>query len=307
MRLFVRIAFTILAVATLVFAQAPAPKPAQPPSSSASSPETLALQKKIEAFLRRAYAWGPEFKIEVGPLNDSGVPGLYAVNIKLTYTDQSDTTTLYVSKDGRFMLRGVLQDMSADPNQETKNAIHIENAPSEGPSDAHITMVEYADYECPACRQFNSLLPEILAKNPEVRLVFKAYPLTEIHPWAMTAATAARCVNHLAPAVFWKYHNSIFDSQDLISPENAWDKLLDLASQVGVNSDSLKACMVDPATTQAIKDEQQVDQSLAISNTPTIFVNGRRVVGPDAELVQQYLDYELAHPSAVHPKSADTQ
>jgi protein-disulfide isomerase len=302
LRVATRIAFAILVSAALGFAQTPTPKSAQSAPSSVPPPETAALQKKIEAFLRRAYAWGPEYKLEVGPLSESGIPDLYAVTVKLSYTGQSDSTVLYVSKDGRYMLRGELQDMSVDPNAETRSAIHIENAPSEGPTDAQITMVEYADYECPACKQFNSLLPDILSKNPQVRVVFKAYPLAEIHPWAMTAATAARCVNQLSPTQFWKFHDSIFDNQDLISPENAWDKILDLASQLGVSTDSLKACMVDPATTKAIQDEQGEDHILQISSTPTIFVNGRRVVGPDVQLVQQYIDYEGAHRSVIATK-----
>ena len=304
MRFMPVIFLAVLVSAALCFGQTPAPQPEQPPSNSAPSPETAALQKKIEAFLRRAYAWGPEYKLEIGPFKESGIPDLYAVIVKLSYTGQADSTVLYVSKDGRYMVRGELQDMSVDPNAETRNAIRIENAPSEGPAGAPITIVEYADYECPACKQFNSLLPDILARNPQVRVVFKAYPLSEIHPWAMTAATAARCVNQSSPSVFWKFHDSIFNSQDLISPENAWDKLLDLAAQQGVGTDSLKTCMVDPATSKAIQDEQHEDQILAISRTPTIFVNGRRVEGPDAQLVQQYIDYELAHRPTPSPKTS---
>ena len=103
------------------------------------------------------------------------------------------------------MVRGQLQDMSIDPNADTRNAIHIGNAPTKGPADAPILMVQYADYECPACRQFNLLLPDILKKNPQVRLVSKDYPLAEIHPWAMTAATADRCVHQLSPGAYWKF------------------------------------------------------------------------------------------------------
>ncbi|HYB62075.1 MAG TPA: thioredoxin domain-containing protein [Methylomirabilota bacterium] len=303
MRIVPRIVVALYASVVLGFAQAPAPKPTQPASNSAPSPEIVALQKKIEAFLRRAYAWGPEYKIEIGPLNESGIADLYAVNVKLDYAGQTDSTVLYVSKDGRYMVRGPLQDMSIDPNAETRNAIHIGDSPAKGPADAPIMMVEYADYECPACRQFNLLLPDILNKNPQVRLVFKDYPLADIHPWAMTAATAARCVHQLSPGAYWKFHDSIFDSQDLISPSNAWDKLLDLASQIGVSTDSLKACMVDPATTKAIEDEVQQDEILDLTSTPTIFVNGRRVVGPNAQLLQQYIDYELSHRPTASPKA----
>ncbi|MGO9640289.1 MAG: thioredoxin domain-containing protein [Candidatus Acidiferrales bacterium] len=290
-----RIALALLICAAAGFAQTSAPSPASPSPNSAHSPEVIALQKKIDAFLRRAYAWGPDYKLDVGALNETGISDLYAVSVKVTYSGQSDSTVVYVSKDGHYMVRGELQDMSADPNADTKKAIHIGNAPSKGPANAPVTIVEYADYECPACGQFNSLLPGILAKNPQVRLVFKEFPLTDIHPWAMTAATAARCVNQLSPTAFWKFHDSVFESQDLISASNAWDKLLDLASQLGVNTESLKACMVDTATTKAIQAEQQEDQILQITMTPTIFVNGRRVLGPDDQLVEQYIDYELAN------------
>lgn len=287
---------SLLTMSGMGFAQNSAPAPSPSPSA-APSPEVVALQKKIESFLRSAYAWGPDYKLEIGTPAETGIPGLYAFTAKVTYSGQSGSTVIYVSKDGRYMLRGELQDTSADPNAEAKRAIHIDGSPSEGPANAPVTLVEYADYECPACRQFNSLLPDLLAKNPRVRLVFKDYPLVDVHPWATTAALAARCVNKLDPTVFWKFHDSVFNDQDLISPTDAYDKLLDLASQLGVGTDGLKACMADASTTQALQDEIQQDQVLQIVSTPTVFVNGRRVEGPNDQLVQQYIDYELSQDS----------
>ncbi len=61
----------------------------------------------------------------------------------------------------------------------------------------------------------------IEAKYPQVRVVFKDFPLTQIHPWAMTAALAGRCTYQMNPEAFWKFHDAVYDNQDLISPANA--------------------------------------------------------------------------------------
>src|SRR5215472_8315160 len=60
-------------------------------------------------------------------------------------------------------------------------------------------------------------------RNIPKSLVFKHYPLTEIHPWAMTAAEASQCVYQQGPTAFWNFHDAVYDAQDTITPENAWD------------------------------------------------------------------------------------
>jgi len=263
------------------------PKAPDSQSTKPGSPES-----RVEAYLRNLYAWGPDFDVKVGPSKPSPISDLLELPVTVSMGGQSDTATVYVSKTGNFLLRGELADMSADPFADTKSKLHIGNSPSMGPADAKVTLIEFADFECPSCRQLDLVLRELLPQHPEVRLVFKHYPLTDIHPWAMTAAIASQCVYQQNPAAFWKFHDAVFDAQDVISPENVWDKLLDIVTQEGLNVDAYKACLTSPDATNQVKQTIQEGHALKVTATPTTFVNARRVVGPDKLQLIQYIGFK---------------
>ena len=296
-----------IAIVVLIFvsvsgaAQAPAPAPAPHPTApQATAPSAPAappteLQKKLESYIRDLYAFGTHFTIKVGAPQPTPISDLSTVAIDITYNGQSDSTVVYVSKDGKFMIRGQLSDLSVDPLASIRKLIQLEGAPTKGPHDARVVVVEYADYECPVCRQLNTLLiTTLLPKYPQVRLVYKDFPLADIHPWSITATEAAHCAFIQNPSAYWKFHDSIFDNQDIISPIIAFDKLLDLAAQAGLNPDAMRACMADAKTTQFIQAEQTEGQALEIDSTPTVFVNGRRMEGANEQALEQFIDYELA-------------
>jgi protein-disulfide isomerase len=268
--------------------QSPAPVPS--PSTTTSS---ASIQRKIEAYLRHIYAWGPSFTITFGQLKEAPVPGLYQISMDIAFESQTDSATFYASKDGRYLMRGELEDMTSDPMAEIRKQIHLEDSPSTGPVNAKVVLVEYADFECPSCKQLDTILRSILTNFPQVRLVYKDFPLTQIHPWAMTSAQAGRCAYKQNPATFWKFHDMIFDRQDLISPSNVWDKMQEYATQVGLDSAALRACMADTGIQAQINKSIAEGETLHIANTPTIFVNGHRLVGPDATTLEQFIRYEL--------------
>jgi len=266
--------------------KSPAPKTAD---SSAAKPGTL--ESRIEQYLRNLYAWGPTFDVKVGPSKPSPIADLLEVPVKVSVGEQSDTAVVYVSKAGTFLFRGELTDMSVDPFADIRSKLHVGLSPSMGPEDAKITLIEFADFECPSCRQLDLVLRELLPRHPEVRLVFKQYPLTDIHPWAMTAAIASQCAFEQSPAAFWKIHDAIFDAQDLITPSNVWEKMLDLANQLGLNAEAYRACMINPKTSTQVMATIEEGHALTITATPTTFVNSRRVVGPDKSMLEQYITF----------------
>ncbi len=269
--------------------KSPTPKAADSPAAKSGT-----VESRVELYLRNLYAWGPEFEVKVGPSKPSPIPDLLEVPVTVSMGGQSDTAVVYVSKNGNFMLRGELTDMSVDPFADIRSKLHVGTSPSLGPEDAKITLIEFADFECPSCRQLDLILRELLPQHPEVRLVFKHYPLTDIHPWAMTAAIASQCAYQQSPAAFWKIHDAIFDAQDVISPSNAWDKMQDLANQLGLNPEAYRACMINPETANQVKATIDEGHALTITATPTTFVNNRRIVGPDKSVLQQYIGFNHA-------------
>ena len=178
---------------------------------------------------------------------------------------------------------------------ETRAKLETKDSPSLGPANATVTLVEFSDFECPVCRALHDALRGVLPNYPQLRVVFKDFPLEQIHPWARTAALAGRCAYKQNPPAFWKMYDLIYDGQDLISPENAWGKMTDFASQSGLNADLFKACMTSPEAGAAVDASRANGILVEVGSTPTMFVNGRRIVGADPHTLEQYIKYELDH------------
>ncbi|MGH9701861.1 MAG: thioredoxin domain-containing protein, partial [Candidatus Acidiferrales bacterium] len=186
-----------------------------------SAPIQPQIETKIESYLRNLFAWGSDFQVKVGPFKDAPMPGYYEVSVTVTHAEQSDTGMIYASKDGRFIFRGEVDDTSKDPFAKVRATLHLDDNPSRGPANARVTVVDFSDFECPHCAELQKILKLTIPKYPQVRFVFKDFPLQQ-HPWAMTAALAGRCAYMQSPDAFWKVHDSIFENQLVINPDNAW-------------------------------------------------------------------------------------
>jgi protein-disulfide isomerase len=268
-------------------------------ATAAGSAAPTALQKNVEAYLRHLYALGPNVQLTVSAPKDSEVPGLLETTVDLKDGENSQSAKFYLSKDGKYLVRGEVSDLSKDPLAETRARIEMKDAPSLGDPKATVTLVEFSDFQCPVCRSLHDVLRGLLPKYPQVRVVFKDFPLESLHPWARTAALAGRCAYQQDPKAFWKVYDAIYDQQELISASNAWSKMADFAAESSLNSDTFKACMASPETAAAVDASRANGQQLEVNSTPTVFVNGRRLVGADAHALEQYIQYELTqHRSA---------
>jgi len=271
------------------------------PAAAAPSPADAQLLKNTEAFVRNLFAWGPDFAVKLGPLGPSPSANFYQVPLTVTVHDQTDTGTVFVSKDGKTFLRGEMFDTSLNPYAENLKKLRLDGDPSTGPANAKITMVEFSDFECPHCRELYENLKTLLPEHPEIRFIFKNYPLTQIHPWAETAAIGARCAYIQNPAAFWKVSGLIFDNQDVISAENVWDKLNEFAAQAALDQATFKSCLTSKEAKDAVDNNLREGESLSVASTPTVFINGRPIAGGDKSTIIQYLTYESTTPQTHHP------
>lgn len=284
---------TVLMSAVASFGQTQASPTPTPSGNHADPAEDAAFLKSAEAFVRKLFAWGPDIPVKVGPLSQSAASDFYVMPIEVTLGGQKENGEVYMSKDGKTLLRGEIFDTSVDPFAVNRSKIHMEESPSKGPADARISVVEFADFECPHCLELYTILKTVEPQYPQVRFVYKNFPLTQVHPWAETAAIGGRCAYMQSPSAFWKLHDQIFDNQDVISPENVWNKLVDYASKAGLDADAFKVCLSSPEAQKAVDADHAEGVELGISSTPTIYVNGRPLVGGDIATLQQYINFEL--------------
>jgi len=287
---FILLFFIALGVAAQSSQPPASPQQPRPAAQGGLSSDTA---KRIEAYLRHLYAWGPEFQLKFSSFRESRISGVYEVTLEVAKGEQKDSAVLYVSRDGQFLLRGTVDDVTKDPLEDTRTKLNLDDSPSLGPKEARVTVVEFADFECPACGALHPQLQAVLRQYPQVRFVYKDYPLSEIHPWARTASLAGRCVYNLDHAAFWRFYDAVYDHQTVISAEGAWDKMGEYSAASGVDADKVKACMNTPEAAQAIDASFAQGQKLEITSTPTLFVNGRRMVGGSADLLGQFISYDL--------------
>ena len=281
---------TLICLPVLVHGQTPA---SASNTAAGGAPPTV-LQKNVESYLRHLYAFGPNVQLTISVPKDSEVPGLLETTVDLKDGENSQTAKFYLSKDGKYLVRGEVSDLSKDPLAETRSRIQLKDAPSLGDPKAAVTLVEFSDFQCPVCRNLHDVLRGMLPNYPQVRVVFKDFPIEVLHPWARTAALAGRCAYEQDPKAFWKVYDAIYDQQELISASNAWSKMADFAAESGLSPDAFKTCMASPEAAAAVDASRANGQQLEVNSTPTVFVNGRRLVGADQHALEQYIQYELA-------------
>jgi len=297
----VKTTVTLAAILALSFVVPAAHAGQSKPPAAASAQQPI--QKTVEAYLRNLYAFGADTTVKIGAPKDIGIDGLLELDVEVKIGENEQTGKVYVTKDGKFMFRGEISDLSKDPMVVTRSQIDTKDSPSLGPANAPVTLVEFSDFECPVCRALHDALRGLLPNYPQLRVIFKDFPLEQIHPWARTAALAGRCAYQQDPKAFWKMYDFIYDGQELISAENAWGKMTDFAAQSGLNADAFKSCMASPEAGAAVDASRANGILLEVGSTPTMFVNGRRIVGADPHTLEQYIKYELNQRSGQKPGS----
>jgi protein-disulfide isomerase len=141
--------------------------------------------------------------------------------------------------------------------------------PSLGPANAPVTIVEFSDYQCPFCKRAEPTVHEVAKRYPEqVRIVYRHFPLDNIHPEARPAAEAAACAHDQGK--FWEYHALVFQS----SPKLAKDQLRELAGQAKLDVAAFDACVADGRTRARVEADVAAGREAGVSGTPAFYVNG---------------------------------
>jgi predicted DsbA family dithiol-disulfide isomerase len=163
--------------------------------------------------------------------------------------------------------------------------------PAEGSNRPVVDIVEFADFECPACAaSYLHLKGLVDAYGQSVRLRFRHYPITTLHPTAYNAALAGVCLDRSGK--FWEYANTLYGEQERLSREQD-DFVRETAIALGMPADSLDSCMSDPETRKLVERDRLIGRSMAVTSTPTFFINGRRLDGARWEVLEAVILSEL--------------
>jgi protein-disulfide isomerase len=168
-------------------------------------------------------------------------------------------------------------------------ALDVTDAPMKGNANAKVSLVEFADYECPHCKRFQPVLRQILDEfHGEVKLYFKHYPLPQ-HTNARLAAEAATAAQKQGK--FWPYEEKLWANQDNLTPA----ELEKYAKEAGLDVAKFRQDLEAPATKAHVQKDRVEGSTAGISSTPTLFINGREYSDArDTESLREWIKEELA-------------
>jgi protein-disulfide isomerase len=171
------------------------------------------------------------------------------------------------------MIRGsIVGEQPPAPTEVARNP--DERGQVLGPATAPVTVVEFSDFECPFCRQAETTVKRLVATYPDqIRLIYRHFPLQNIHPNALHAAEASECAAEQGR--FWQMHDVLFANHAALAPE----KVSEYAGRAGLDMQAFSTCLANGHAKSAVQQDMTDGERYGVQGTPTFFVNRRVVVG----------------------------
>ncbi len=276
---------------TTTKATAPEKKTEEVPATDAKLPD----QSTVLAFYNRMFGFEQNLNFKVADIRWSDVPGIAEVTAIANTPQGQQVAKLFVMPDGKHAISGDMVPFGADPYAENREKLKQAFGPTRGSAVPEVTIVEFADLECPACKSAQPIVNRLLNDEPTVRLIFQSFPLAQLHPWAMEAASYLDCIYRTDNQDAVTFLESIYDHQADITKENADQKLKEFTQQAKADPAKVSACAAAPATRERIEKGIDLGRALQITGTPTLFVNGRpigNVGGIPYETLKALVEFE---------------
>lgn len=146
-----------------------------------------------------------------------------------------------------------------------------------GAKNAKVTLVEYSDFQCPFCERHEPSIQQALKDYPnDVRVVYRQYPLTSLHPEAQKAAEASECAGKLGgQSKFWAMHHELFGNQSQLGHQ----MYIDTAKKIGLNESAFTKCLDGGETVAMVTEDVSTGNTAGVEGTPATFVNGTLISG----------------------------
>jgi protein-disulfide isomerase len=290
MRNSVNLVFVFLLTCSLAVSQT-ATKPADKPVAAVAT--NLPSEDTVNSFLQQTFGYQENLSWKISSIKPVA-PGLAQVDVILASPQGQQLSRFFVSADGEHAVVGDMIPFGAKPFDPAKKTLEKGiTGPSRGPKTSPVTVVEFGDLQCPACKSAQPAIEALIAAEPNARFVFQNFPL-EMHNWAAKGAAYADCVGRASNEAFWKFIAKTYEIQGDITAENADEKLTAQADAAGVKGADIAVCAGTPVTQAHVDASLALGKAVNVTGTPTLFINGRsigNVSGVPAETLKGLVEF----------------
>ncbi|HZE26110.1 MAG TPA: thioredoxin domain-containing protein [Terriglobales bacterium] len=237
----------------------------------------LPTEDTVNSFMQQTFGYDSTITWKVTSIKPAVAEGLTEVTVVITNPQGQSVTTLYVTPDGTHALTGDIMPFGAKPYAPAWEALKKGvNGPVRGPEKSPVTIVEFSDLQCPHCKEAQPVIEKLLGEEPNTRFVFQQFPLP-MHNWAAKGAAYADCIGRSSKDAFSKFVQGTYDEQANITESNADEKLTGIADKAGAKGADIAACAAKADTKTRVDQSVALGQSVGVTGTPTVFINGRRI------------------------------
>ena len=255
------------------------PKP-DPSNFTASSP----TKETVNAFLEQSWGYDDTRVWQVQAILKTQLEGFSKVVVYIgdkTGKQKPQALQFIVVPDGKHIIAGDdILPFGDRPYADLRAVLQQKaNGPYKGSASKDLVLVEFADFQCPHCKEAQANMEKLATDFPKARIVFQNYPLEKIHPEAKRAASYGLCVAKVggSPA-FFQYAAAVFDAQDgLGTADGATLTLNSAVTKAGLDPAKISACAATPAIDQEVEASVKLAEDVNVSQTPVLLINGRQV------------------------------
>jgi protein-disulfide isomerase len=283
-------------IAALLFCSFSLPAQTHTTTPAASAGDKLPSEATVNEFLKHMFGWNQNLAWHVASIKPSEAPTIAEVTVIFNTPEGQAVQRIYVTPDEHYAFSGDLVPFGADPFAEARTILKNVTGPEHGPKDAAVTIVEFGDLECPACKKAQENLTKLMSDEPKAKLIFQNFPLEQIHKWAMPAAKYLDCLGRENNEAVWKFIATTYEHQSEVNEQNVEEKLKEFVKDSGGDPAAVSACAAKPDTEKRVRDSIALGEKLNVNSTPTFFINGRKVSGfvnMPYDTVKAMVDYEV--------------
>jgi len=254
-----------------------------PPVEASNFTAAAPTKEEVEAFLKTSWGYDPNRMWEVYSIQKTIAPGVSKVIVLVAEKQnprQVANLTFFVTPDDKHLIsQSSVLDFGPRPYENNYRMLQQRAmGPSRGATSKQFELVEFADFECPHCKDAQPVVEKLLQDFPQAHYVFETFPLVNIHPMAFKAAAFGECVDQQGgDAAFFKFASAIFAAQNELAGQGADQALRNAVTAAGADPDKAAACADSPAGKNPVEATLHLAHDLNVDETPTLFIDGRAV------------------------------
>jgi protein-disulfide isomerase len=282
-------------------APAPAAAPVFPKPDPANFTASSPTKDAVNAFLQNSWGYDENRIWQVQAILKTPVEGLSKVVIYIGDKSGKQKPTalgFFVLPDGKHIIAGNdIVPFGEHPYADYRAQLQQRaDGPYRGAASKDLEIVEFADFQCPHCKELEANMDKLAVDFPKARIVFQNFPLERIHPSAKTAAAYGVCVaKQGGSSAFFHFSSAVFDGQDgLATPDGTTLTLNSAVVKAGLDPAKIATCAATPEVSSTVEASVKLAQDMNITETPILMINGRMVPvgGASYDILKQIVEYQ---------------